>query len=136
MPAFVNIKDICSIAKFGIAGTCIGIMEGLVELGYYHQTYSAEEVVEIESLKELAASVSTQSSDIARYPSEEICNGIRNSNSEYLDEFIRLISNDPQSLVLTTAVKAVCTKSFNDKFKKFLLGACLNLVGCPLGGID
>ena len=130
------IKDINGLAKSCFAGACIGILEELVALEYYRQTYSAEEVVEIESLKELTASVSMQTSGLARCPSEEICNGVRNTNSQYLDKFLRLISNDPQSLVLISTVKAVCTKSFNDKFKQFLLGACLNLVGCSITGID
>ena len=59
-----------------------------------------------------------------------VCEGIRNGQKSTLDALTKGLSPEAVAAGVGTAAQLVCTKSFNERFKGILMGACTNLVGC------
>lgn len=115
------IKEFCEDA---VVGGCLGMFKGIFGISLF----TAAETEEIHSLKKLALSVIEKSPEISTEPL--ICEGVRKGQKAALDNFAKNASPEAVAAGVVTAAELVCTKSFKERFRKVLMGACLNLIGC------
>ena len=115
------IKDVCVDA---VCGTCLGVCQGVFGISIF----TAEEVDEINNLKNLAVSVMEKSPTITSDPS--VCEAIRKGQKYGLQSFAKNASPEAVSAGVVTAAELICNKSFKKRFADVLTGACLNIVGC------
>jgi hypothetical protein len=111
-------KSLCQDAVCGIVA---GSLEGLFGITFF----SPGETEEIYRLKRLSVSVMAKSKVVTTDPA--ICQEIAKGSSTALQTFMDQPSTS--EIVAATAL-VVCEKAFLGRFKKVLMGACMNLTGC------
>ena len=115
------IKDVCVDA---VCGTCLGICQGVFGIS----VFTAEELEEVNSLKNLALSVMEKAPPIVS--DATVCKAIRSGKKSGLETFKKTASPQAVATGVVTAAELICNKSFKQRFGDVLTGACLNLVGC------
>ena len=115
------IKDVCEDI---ICGGSLGVVKGVFGISLF----TAAETEEINSLKKLAFSVMEKSPEIVTEPL--VCEAIQKGQKSGLETFAKNASPEAVAAGVVTAAELVCTKSFKDRFRDVLMGACMNLVGC------
>lgn len=115
------IKEVCEDV---FCGGGLGVIKGVFGVSLF----TSAETEEIHSLKKLALSVIEKSPKIETDPL--VCQAIRKGQKSGLDTFVKNAPPEAVAAGITTAAELVCTKSFKQRFREVLMGACLNLVGC------
>lgn len=93
--------------------------------------FTGPETQEINSLDKLAASLMEKSNEIIGGTTDAaICEGIRNDQMSALETFSRNAPPEAIQVGIVAAAEVICKKSFQNRFREVLLGACINLVGC------
>lgn len=111
------------VKKACIDGAC-GLISGVAEdIGV--NLYSPSEVENISQIKTLAAGLMSQSPFFST--DKAICEQIKNCNKPALTELLKNVSNES----FAKGVAFVCASACQDRMRDVLMGACLNLVGCP-----
>ncbi len=106
---------------------CASVL-GCVRGAFGVSIFTEKEVEEIASLKKLALSVAEKAPKLATDP--VVCEQIKTGQEIGLETFVKDIPAEATTTGVVAAAELVCRKTFCDRFKKILMGACLNLVGC------
>lgn len=110
--------------KNSICGLILGAVKGICDVSLF----TNEETEEIRNLKNLALSVLKKSTEISTDP--VVCDAIQKGKQAGLDSFIKNAPLEAVGSGLVAAAELVCHKSFKQRFRCVLMGACLNLVSC------
>jgi hypothetical protein len=110
-----------SLCKDAVCGIVEGSLEGIFGI----TLFSPGENEEIYLLKRLSLSGMAKSNLVTTDPA--ICQEISKGSSAALQTFMDQPSSS--EIVAATAL-VVCEKAFLGRFKKVLMGACMNLTGC------
>jgi hypothetical protein len=110
-----------SFCQDAVCGIVVGSLEGIFGITFF----SPGETEEIYRLKRLSLSEMAKSNLVNSDPA--ICQEISKGSSAALQTFIDQPSS---SEIVAATTLVVCEKAFLGRFKKVLMGACMNLTGC------
>lgn len=107
-----------------ICGGALGVVRGIFDVSLF----TASETEEIMNYKPLALSVMEKAPEIITKPI--IYETIKEGQKLGLEIFAKSASPEVVTDGIFAAAEVVCIKAFSTRFRKVLLGACLDLTGC------
>lgn len=115
---------ITEVCEDVVCGGGLSLVRGIFSISLFTE----KEAQEIHNLKTLALDIIQKSP--AFKTDDAVCEGLRLGQQAALDSFGKNAPAEAVNAGVVVAANLVCSQAFEARFRKILMGACLNLAGC------